>query len=238
MLQPLKAWITDYERTQEKQHHFLTRPKKETTVSMTAKETGNREFEIAPEGTYTARCYKMIDLGTQPVEWQGKTKHQQKLLVAWELLTGDKMADGRPFMVQKRYTNSLSEKSALRPDLEVWRGRAFTPDELAGFNLKAILGAYCLIQIIHNTKGDSTYANIGSLMKLPKEMPKPAPVNDDQFFDLDAPDMQVLESLSEKMQEIIKGSPEWQERIDPAEKITKHATGAGSFDDMTDDIPF
>ena len=43
------------------------------------------------------------------------------------------MPDGKPFLVRRRYTASLHEKSALRKDLESWRGRAFTNVELDGF---------------------------------------------------------------------------------------------------------
>ena len=35
---------------------------------------GGGSFEICPAGTYSARCYQIIDLGHQTVEWQGTAK--------------------------------------------------------------------------------------------------------------------------------------------------------------------
>jgi len=42
-------------------------------------------------------------------------------------------------MISKRYTMSLGEQSTLRKDLESWRGKKFTPEELQGFDLNACI---------------------------------------------------------------------------------------------------
>src|SRR5262249_26776088 len=49
----------------------------------------------------------------------------------------------------------------LRPFLEQWRGRDFTPEELQGFNLAKLKGANCLLTVQHKDtdKGD-TWANV------------------------------------------------------------------------------
>lgn len=179
-------------------------------MSLHVKEGGKSDFEITPEGTYIARCFKLLDMGTQTVEFAGETKFQQKILVSWELLDpATNMKDGKPFVVSKRYTASLHEKSALRRDLQSWRGKKFTEEELEGFDLKNILGAYCQLQVIHTDNSGSTYANVDTIMSTRE---RPTGINPLAHFDIDEPDMKVLDSLSEKIQEIIKGSPEWRSR--------------------------
>jgi hypothetical protein len=180
-------------------------------MSLTIKATGGSDFELAPEGTYIARCFKIIDLGTQSTEWKGETKHRPKVLISWELLDPEAhMSDGQPFAVSKRYTASLNEKADLRKDLQAWRGKRFTDDELAGFDLKNVLGAYCQIQITHDEGNNgTTYANIDAIMSTRE---KPEPVNKAVYFDIHEPDLELFESFSERLKEQIQQSPEWQQR--------------------------
>jgi hypothetical protein len=127
-------------------------------------------FQPAPAGVHQAVCVDVVDLGIIEVTWQGKTKKQHKVKVVWQI--NEARDDGKPFLVQKRYTASLHEKAGLRKDLESWRGRAFTEDELRGFDLEALLGANCLVNVMHAERGGETYANVAAVMALPKGMPK------------------------------------------------------------------
>ncbi len=154
-----------------------------------------------------ATCYRIVDLGTQKVEWQGSIKLQPKIIVSWELdaLTGD----GRPFSVHKRYTFSSHEKANMRQDFESWRGVPFTEEDLGKFRISNLLGKSCLIGIVHNTKNGKTYANISSIMKLPKGMTPPALVNPMVEFDLEEFDQSVYSGLSQSLQQTISLSPEY-----------------------------
>lgn len=199
-------------------------------MSLTLRDNGSN-FELAPEGSFPAVCYRIIDLGTQPNTFEGKTTYKHKVIIAWELHGDERMTDGRPFSVSKKYTASLSSKATLRKHLAAWRGRDFNGEELAGFQLKTLLGKACFLQVQHDEKGDRTYANIGSIMKLPKGVPAPEPENDIQFFEIDDPDMELFESFSERLKEIIEAAPEWRQRGQLAPV---------SVDDLDDDsdIPF
>ncbi len=128
-------------------------------------------FTPAPEGTHQAVCVDIIDNGMIETQW-GK-KH--KVTIRWQV--NEKMEDGKPFIVQKRYTASLNEKAVLRHELEAWRGRAFTFDELAQFDLDTVIGANCLLAIVHK-KGDKggTFANIQSIAPLIKGMKRLEPI--------------------------------------------------------------
>jgi hypothetical protein len=86
----------------------------------------------APEGTHTARCFAVIDLGTQTSEWQGQQVSKRKVLLGFELPdelhTFDEKEGPKPFSIWSRFTASLHPKGQLRPMLEAWRGRAFTKE--------------------------------------------------------------------------------------------------------------
>ena len=204
-------------------------------MSLSVSDTGS-SFELPPAGVHTARCFRLIDLGTQESNWQGQTKRQAKVSLAWELLSDDRMADGRPFIITRRLTASLGEKATLRALLQSWRGRAFTPEELKGFSLTSIVGAYCLANIVHESKDGSTFANLASLMPLPKGMDKPGPVNPNLVFDLSDPLNDAWERLSEKMKEVILASPEGHAWMNGHPAAPEHqAAGMADFDD---DISF
>ncbi len=98
--------------------------------------------------------------------FQGKPA-KRKVIIGWEL--EQKMSDGRPFMLSKRYTLSLHEKATLRHDLESWRGQAFTPEELDGFDIEVLKGKQCRVNVIHKPKeGGGVSASIQAVMKAAK----------------------------------------------------------------------
>jgi len=130
-----------------------------------------KTFTPAPEGTHQAVCVDVIDKGMQPNKFkEGALQH--KIDIAWEI--NELRDDGKRFVVYKRYTLSLNDKANLRHDLQSWRGKAFTFDELAGFDVETVKGANCLVNVQHNKSADGsrTYANVMSIAPLIKGMPK------------------------------------------------------------------
>jgi hypothetical protein len=80
---------------------------------------------------------------------------------------------GKPFMVSKFYTLSLNEKASLRKDLQSWRGKPFTEEELKGFDVEKLIGANCLLNIVEYEKLDkSSGTKIAAIMPLTKGMQK------------------------------------------------------------------
>jgi hypothetical protein len=177
------------------------------------------DFPKAPAGPHVARCYQVIDLGHQKIVWNNQEKWQPKIMLTWELLGEDRMPDGKPFAVSSRYTLSLSEKGQLRPLLESWRGVPFKDQEAQEFDVRKVLGAYCMLNVVHNQSNGKTYANVASVMPLPKAMAKPAPVNKDLYFNLDDGDVSAL--------------PEWIKNI-----VNKSKERCSPVADMEDDIPW
>jgi hypothetical protein len=189
-------------------------------------------FKPIPEGTYVAVCLRVIDLGTQVTTFQGADKLQRKVLVTWEIPEVRVEFDGQegPALIMKRYTASLSDRANLRKDLEAWRGRRFTDEELKGFDLSALLGKACQVQVIHSTDGQ--YANINSIMALPKGMAAPKTEGVQVHFDLDNYKDGDFQMVSEKLQAQIQQSPEWKAlQGGPAFVAPDHH-------ELNDDIPF
>jgi hypothetical protein len=211
--------------------------RKETKMGLTVRESGGNggNYTPAPAGAHVARCYRIVDLGTQETTFKGDTKLSHQIMISWEL-PGSPMDDGKPFTISQRFTASLSEKAKLRAVLESWRGRKFTPTELAGFDLQNILGKPCMINIVHVDKADRTYANIASVMQVPGGMVVPPQVNDSVFFSLESFDADVFSSLSDSTQETIKKAPEYMDAVKG--KSAQVATSDGGIDTLDDDIPF
>jgi len=139
-------------------------------MAIIAKSSGEgQSFTPAPTGVHQAVCVDVVDLGVLDVSWQGQTKRQHKVNLAWQL--NEDRDDGKPYLIFKRYTLSLHEKAALRKDLESWRGRKFTREEEMGFDIETVIGANCLLNVTHNQVGDRTYANVSSVNPLMKGMP-------------------------------------------------------------------
>lgn len=194
---------------------------------------GGGDFKQAPEGTHIARCIKLIDLGTQRGEYQGKPNVRPQVVVQWEL-PGELIDtdDGeQPMIVSKFYTNSLGEKANLRADLEAWRGKPFSPEELGGFDLNNILGKPALVSIQHNDKGK---ARVKGVMKLPNGMTCPSAINKASAFSMDPWDDNAYQLLPEGFRKIIAESDEFKGLNDPGDAAPSKAKASGP----DDDIPF
>lgn len=107
------------------------------------------------------------------MSYAGEEKKQHKIRVVWQIAEQNPRTK-KPFEVSKRYTLSLHEKAGLRKDLEAWRGRAFTEEELQGWDVEQILSVPCLLSILQTPKPNGEiWANINSIMRLPKGMEAP-----------------------------------------------------------------
>jgi len=148
-------------------------------MPLVAKDTGGGDYTPVPQGTHLAICNMVVDLGFQETTYQGQTSVKHQCYIRWELPHErldwtDKEGNQHsgPMVIGKTYTLSLSEKANLRKDLQAWRGKAFTEEELDGFDLFKLLGVGCQVTIVHAIKEGKTYANIANVAGWPKGMPK------------------------------------------------------------------
>ena len=202
---------------------------------MKFKDTGG-DFEQPSIGTHVGICVKVIDIGTQRSEYQGNANIRRQCIIAWELpnelmTEGDRA--GKPFVVSRFYTCSLSTKANLRKDLENWRGKEFSKLELEGFESKNILGKACMLSLTASDKGK---AKITGVMGLPKGTQVPDPSTPLLYFSLDEFNQTVFDGLSDGCKKFITLSPEYRHIIEPPP--SQQPSSGASFDDLDDDIPF
>jgi len=181
--------------------------------------TSSGEFEMIPSGSFIARCYKMIDVGTHTVSWGDEPiKPQRQVYLFWEILEdedGEKVAmkDGRPFSVQNRYTLSTHPKSKLRQIVDTWRGKALTDSEAIDFDVAVLAGQYCRLQINHVEANGKTYANVTAVGFTKK---KPTGQNEVTVWSVAEPNMEQLSTMPQWLQDKIAESMEMADRQDKA----------------------
>lgn len=153
-------------------------------MSMIASDNGGQVIEKLENGVYTAVSSAIIDLGLQKNE-QFK-KIQRKFMMIWTIIGEEVEINGekQPRTISKEYSFSLNEKSTLRKDLQAWRGKPFSEEELQGFNILAVLNKACQLQIILEEKNNKKYNNIAGIMSLPKGSNVPI-LEDTYYFDME-----------------------------------------------------
>ena len=198
-------------------------------MAIMAEAGSSGDFKQADTGTHPARCWQIIDLGVQENEFNGETYIKHQVLVSWEI-PSQLMEDGRPVSISRFYTLSLHPKSNLSVDLVSWRGRAFTPEEEAGFDISKLLGVPCMLSIIEKN-GKS---KVGAVMGFPAGMTPVEAINPTVLFDLQSyisGETDVFDSLSDGLKNIILKAKE----LTPVMQTENPDPAGGNFDDT---IPF
>ena len=205
---------------------------------VTGTNSDKREFNLAPVGSHLARLYRIIDLGTQKSEYMGQVKMLRKVKFFWELHGDDlKTDDGKPLIQARNYTLSLGDKASLRKDLESWRGKSFTEDELRGFDLSNLLDKWCMVTIQHRTANNGNiYGDCVAITPVPAVVQKagvPQGVNHCVLFDLQKFDQKTFDELSQGLKDQIMLSAEYSNTFSKPDvnKLLKDAA-------IEDDVPF
>jgi hypothetical protein len=206
-------------------------------------------FESTPVGSHLARCYRIVDLGTQKSEYQGQVKYLHKVMLGWEIhgMKEDgsplRTKDNKPFGMFKNYTLSWDERATLRIDLQAWRGRPFSAEEMRRFDLKTILGAWCMLNVIERQGHDGKmYVNVANISPVPtmiKQAGLPTAINKNEMFNLSEPDWAMFETFSDNLKKKIINSPEFEKAKGSATAGDVPKGGNTSSTDLdSDDIPF
>ena len=170
-------------------------------MGATAHVPEKRNYIPCPSGTYVARCVRVVDLGFQEEIYEGAKSIKHKIHITWEfptcLMTEEPFV-GDPYMLSRKLTLSLHENSLLKPLMISWLGRSLTDDELeGGLDIYALCGETCQITVVHNTKDNKTWANVGTVAKLMDGVVVPDQCNEYLVYDHDFPDAEVLKKLPE-----------------------------------------
>lgn len=208
-------------------------------MAIIATSTGNSQsFEPIEAGSYAARCYSMVHMGTIEENILGAVKKLNKVRITWELPTELKVfkeENGeQPQVISKEFTLSLHEKATLRGFLKNWRGQDFTEEEAKEFDVTKLIGAPCLLNITHKAKkdGSGVYAEIGGVSRLPKGMECPPQINDSFVFTYDDYTPELFASLPEFMRNKMVNSDEYKAIQEP------HSVPVNNGHEEPDDLPF
>ena len=184
-------------------------------IQILASSTGGSNYEPIAAGTYVARCYSMVHLGTIKESYMGEEKYVNKVRLTFELPTELKVfkeENGeQPQVISKEFTLSLGDKSNLRAFLNSWRGKALTEDECKSFDIAVLAGKACTLSIIHKTSKVSgkTYAEIASIGGVMKGMDVPAIMNPEMVFSVNNFDQVAFDSFPDFIKEKIQASNEY-----------------------------
>lgn len=199
-----------------------------------AKESSN--FTPAPPGTHIARCFGCVSLGTQHSELFADA---YKIMLMFELpFEMIKTGEGEmPMTVSKEYTLSLNKKANLRKHLDSWRGRAFTEEELKGFDVNKVVGAPCQITIVHGVSGTgNAYAKIESITGLAKGMTCPDQVHNTIKFEIEEGRTTTFSALPEWIRKKIEACEEWKPKSETTGAPSSQNPSEATPED--DDVPF
>jgi hypothetical protein len=131
--------------------------------------TNQKKYINAPEGIHDAICCDVYYAGFLDSSYQGKTEKKHKVVIVWQL--SEKMDDGRPYTISRRYNFGkdpamlqIFETSTIFKDLKSWFGKAPPTD----FALEKLVGQNCQIVVAHNETDGKTYANVENVLKAGK----------------------------------------------------------------------
>jgi hypothetical protein len=207
-------------------------------MAITATTTATKK-ELIPAGNYIARCYQMIQIGHVREMILGEIKTLNKVRIGWELPTETKVFNvekgEQPFVISEEYTLSMHEKSNLRKMLASWRGKEFSQEEAAGFDITKLLGVPCMLNIIHKpAKSDPSiiYQKIGSVSPLAKGVSCPPQSNPISVLQYDKFNFEFFNSLPDFLKDKIKQSEEFMKLSNPEQAVFM------GDDEANSDLPF
>jgi hypothetical protein len=187
-------------------------------MGIVARDNGG-EYEPIPIGLHRAICINVFDIGFQP-GYQGKPP-AHKVVVLWEIEAKSETT-GKRFTITKIYTLSIGEKSNLGCDLTSWRGKAFTDEERAGFDLDNIKFKACQLNVVpHNDR-----VKIASVLPAQKV---PDPVTKKNVTAIHWKPETLADYIPNFVSKMIS------EQLPPPEKTSSSNSNTG--DEFTDDIP-
>jgi hypothetical protein len=163
-----------------------------------------KTYEMLPAGTHLAVCNRVVDLGTQETAFG--SKHQ--IMLGWETAE-EKMSDGRPYTISRRYGLSTDRRSNFRADLEGMLRRPLTSEDFGKLDLSTLLGLAALLQIKHDVRETRTFANVTNVVPPPKGTPARLSANGAICFNFEPFDRSAFEALPAWIQDVIRRSPEY-----------------------------
>ena len=153
-----------------------------------------------------------------------KTKYFKYIIIALALISGGLEASAQ------------SRDSVI--DMESWRGKSFTDDELRGFDISNLLDKWCMVTVQHRTANNgNVYADAVAITPVPTIVAKaglPKGENPCLIFDLQKFDQAIFDGLSQGLKDQIMQSAEMRNKKD----VNKLLQDAKIEDDEDLNVPF
>ena len=171
------------------------------------------EQPILEPGVYPARLVQLIDLGLQAQRpYQGKDKPPaQEVMLTYELVDAFMVdEDGNEIDDKPRWISETLPFYGLFADKakSTQRYNALDPSGAFDGDFSRTVDTPINVTLVNNFVGEKTYTNVANIAAMrPKDAEKcEALKNPAKVFDLDAPDMEVFNSLPDWIQTKIKGN--------------------------------
>ena len=164
-------------------------------------------------GVYMAVCVGVVDLGEQYSE--AFKSYSNKVKFVWALPGETIEMDGKTEerQLSREFAVATKKNSKLRTFLSGWNSKNYSDEEFMELDLFDQIGKACQLNVVLNDTGE--YANVDSIMPIPKGFP--SPVSKTAFFTWDMENWNdaVFEKLPEWTQEQIKKSTQYQKNHAP-----------------------
>lgn len=159
-------------------------------------------------GVYMAVCVGVVDLGEQYSEMY--KSYSSKVKFVWALPGETIEIDGKTEerQLSREFSVATKKNSKLRTFLGGWNSKNYSDEEFMELDLFDQIGKPCQLNVVLNDTGE--YANVDSIMPLPKGFPAPASKTAFFTWDMDAWDDTVFEKLPIWTQDQIKKSTQYQ----------------------------
>ena len=173
-------------------------------------------------GMYMGVCIGVVDLGEQFSKEYG---FSNRICFVWALPSETIEIDGKmeERQLSREFSFARKKTSKLRSLICSWNSKNYSDEEYEEFDPLDQIGKPCQLNVVLNDTGE--YANVESVVPIPKGFP--APVSKTPFFtwDMDAWDDAAFEKLPTWVQEKIKKSTQYQKSHVPKDEIKVQGGG-------------
>ncbi len=182
-------------------------------MSLKVKDRAKPKIPPVEPGVYIAVCVGVIDLGEQYSE--RFKNYRNEVQFVWELAGETVEIDGeqKPRQLSRTFSVATSKKSNLRGFLSSWNGVQYSDDQFQELDLFGQAGRSCQLNVVLNDTGE--YANVDSVIPLPKGVTAPAAMSPLVLWNMDEWSDQAFDALPEWVQEKIRKSTQFQKDHTP-----------------------
>ena len=186
-------------------------------MALKVKDRAKPKLPPVEPGVYLAVCVGVIDLGEQYSE---KFKnYRNEVQFVWELAGETVEVDGeqKPRQLSRTFSVAASKKSNLRGFLGGWNGVQYSDEQFQDLDLFGQAGRPCQLNVVLNDTGE--YANVDSVIPLPKGVPAPQAVSHTILWNMDEWSDEKFSALPDWVQEKIKKSTQYQKDHTPTDSV-------------------